>query len=166
MREGKPVLAIVGHGRAGKDTASLWLRDHTALRFAGGASWSAAPYMAQLLGKTPEEAYRDRHQDRLLWMRKLNELRERDGPTALVRLCLGHSDIVCGLRNRAELVGGRAEGLLDLIVWVDRQVPDDPTVEFDIYDADVVVLNHTSLDDFYRRLRHLANALQILRSGL
>jgi len=166
MREGKPILAVIGHGRAGKDSACLWLRSHTVLRFAGGSSWSAAPHMGHVLGKTAEAAYRDRHQDRMLWFKELNKLRAEKGPSYLVRLCLEHSDLVCGLRNAEELYAGRNEGLIDLIVWIDRPVPPDPTVEFSVEDADVIVRNHTSLDDFYARLRNFSRSLKILRSGL
>jgi hypothetical protein len=165
MRNGLPILAIAGMGRAGKDTASEWLRDNTVLRFGGGSSWSAAPYMGRILGKSAEEAYRDRHQDRMFWFNKLNELREKEGPTCLVKLCLEHSDIICGLRNRVELIGGRDEGLIDLIIWIENpRVDKDPTVEFTIDDADIVVRNNDTLDVFYKRLRNLAAALKILRN--
>ena len=166
MREGKPILAVVGHGRAGKDTAAEWFRDHTVLRYAGGSSWSAADYMGGLLGKTAEEAYRDRHADRMFWFDELNKLRDREGPTCLVRRCLTHSDVVCGLRNRVELLGGRREGLIDLIVWIDRPVPHDPTVEFDIDDADLVIRNHGTLREFYGRLENFARTLKIIRGDL
>lgn len=166
MREGKPILCIVGYGRAGKDTACEWLRDHTVLRYAGGSSWSACDYMAGFLGKTPEEAYRDRHQDRMMWFNELNKLRDREGPTCLVRRCLTHSDLVCGLRNRVEILGGRRDGLLDLVVWIDRPVPVDPTVEFDVNDADLVIRNHGTLEEFYGRLERFARALKILRGDL
>jgi hypothetical protein len=156
---------VVGYGRAGKDTCCEWLRDNTVLRFAGGSSWSAASYMGHILGKTAEAAYRDRHQDRQFWFDKLNELRASEGSTCLVRRCLEHSDIVCGLRNRIELVGGREEGLIDLIVWIDNpRVPVDPTVEFDISDADVCIRNEATLPIFFQRLHHLAAVLNILKN--
>ena len=122
--------------------------------------------MAKVLGKSPEDAYRQRHEDRMLWFHALNELRAREGPTCLVRRCLAHSDVVCGLRNKVELEAGRAEGLLDLVVWVDRPTLPDPTVEFTIEDADIIVRNHTTLGDFYGRLERLARTLNILPAGL
>lgn len=76
-----PVLMICGHGRAGKDTAAEYLRDHAGIKFEGGCSWAARHYMAGRLGISAEEAYARRHEDRELWFRYLNELRADDRPS-------------------------------------------------------------------------------------
>lgn len=73
-----PVIAIVGHGRSGKDTAAEWLAEHTVLRFAGGCSFAARHYMAQRLGLSPDESYARRHENRDKWFQYLNEFREGD----------------------------------------------------------------------------------------
>jgi hypothetical protein len=164
MRNGLPVLAIVGHGRAGKDTAAEWLRDHTHLKFKGGCSYTGCDYVAKKLGLSWHEAWRTRHELRMDWYRILNEYREGD-PSRLVRDCLEHSDIVCGIRDRMEMIAAKKEGLLDLIVWIDRPVPVDPTVTFTIEDADVIIRNYSGFDDFYARLRRFSNVLRILKEG-
>jgi hypothetical protein len=164
----KLVLAIVGYGRAGKDTASDWLKDHTTLRFNGGSSWHARHYMAKRLSAdvgrevTPDEAYTTRHENRWKWYTYMNEYRQPDW-TQLVRDCLADSDIVSGVRDREELLVSKQQGLLDLIVWVDRPVPVDPTVTFSIEDADVIVRNWGGLQEFYSRLERLARCLGVLR---
>lgn len=160
MRNGLPVLAFVGHGRSGKDTCCEWLRDNTFLRFAGGCSYTVLPHVARALGLTTEEAWATRHDNRMFWYEWCNEYRRED-PARIVRECLAHSDVVCGVRDGVELRAARDEGLVDVIVWVDRAVPADPTVAFTADDADLVLRNHGSLDDLYRRLRRLATALKI-----
>jgi hypothetical protein len=163
MRNGLPILAIVGHGRAGKDTVAEWLRDNTILRFKGGCSFTGCQYVADKLGSSWHEAWRTRHERRMEWYHILNEYR-KDDPTRLVRDCLEHSDIVCGLRDREELLGAKAKKLFDLVIWVDRPVPIDPTVTFTVDDADLIIRNYTKFEDLYERLTHLAGVLKVLRS--
>lgn len=164
MRNGKPILAIVGHGRAGKDTAAEFFRDHTVLRFKGGCSYTGCQYVADKLGISWHEAWRTRHERRMDWYRILNDYREGD-PSRLIRDCLEHSDIVCGVRDSIELSVARKECLLDLVVWIDRPVPFDPTVTFTIEDADVIIRNYTGFSDFYTRLKRFAKVLGVLREG-
>ncbi|NIN68084.1 MAG: hypothetical protein GTO63_25935 [Anaerolineae bacterium] len=90
----------------------------------------------------------------------MNEYREGD-PSRLIRDCLSHSDIVCGPRDKAELLAAKGEGLIDLIVWVDRDVPEDPTVTYSIDDADIVVRNRGTLLQYEERLARLMKALRI-----
>lgn len=164
MRNGRPVLAIVGHGRAGKDTAAEFLRDHTNLRFKGGCSYTGCQYVAEKLGLSWHEAWRTRHERRMEWYRLLNEYREGD-PSRLVRDCMEHSDIVCGVRDCMEMQACKKEGLFDLVVWIDRPVPIDPTVTFTIEDADVIVRNYSGFEDFYERLKRFSKILGILKEG-
>lgn len=172
-----PTIAIVGHGRCGKDTAGLFLKEHTVLRFEGGCSWAGRHYMAERLSVdygrlvTPEEAYATRHgapgEDpvvmRTRWYDYLNEYRAAD-PARLIKLVLETSDFVCGVRDRKELLAVREQGLLDLICWVERPgIPVDPTVTFTRADCDLVVMNDGTLDDYLGRWRRLASALKILK---
>lgn len=159
-----PVLAFVGYGRAGKDTAAEWFRDNTPLRYAGGCSWTARHYMAEKLGVSPEEAYRRRHENvemRQLWYEELNKYREKDA-ARLIRDCLEHSDIVAGVRDREELFAAKREGLLDLIVWIKRDVPVDPTVTYVETDCDCTIHNSSDLSSFYSKLASLAKTLKLL----
>jgi hypothetical protein len=161
-----PVIAFCGYGRAGKDTGAEWFRDHTDLVFAGGCSWTARIYMAKRLSEdegrliTPDEAYTRRHEDRMKWYTYLNEYR-KDDPARLIRDCLEHSDIICGVRDYAELIAAKAQGLLDLIIWVDRDVPVDPTVTYSIDDCDVIIRNHGDVQVYYQRLERLARLLDL-----
>jgi len=160
----KPVIAFCGYGRAGKDTGAEWFRDHTALVFKGGCSWTARVYMAERLTQdlgrlvTVDEAYARRHEDRMKWYTYMNEYR-KDDPARLIRDCLTHSEIICGIRDRAELLAAREEGLLDLIIWVDRDVPVDPTVTYTVDDCDIIIRNHRSVMAYYSKLWQLARSL-------
>jgi hypothetical protein len=158
-----PVLGFLGMGRAGKDTACEWFRDHTPLRFVGSSSWSCKEYVAMRLDLPVQEAWETRHQRRLEWKQLMDEYREQRGHSACVcKMLEDGNDLICGLRNRTEIVAARAEGLVDLFLWVDNpRVPVDPTVDFTIEDCDLVIRNAGAYAEYYARLARLAATLKI-----
>ncbi len=158
MKDGKPVLAFVGHGRSGKDTACELFRDRFGGRFAGGCSFTVLPHIAADLGKTPEQAFAERHLDRMFWYEWCNRYRAQD-PARIIRESLAHSGVICGVRDRLELLTAMDEGLIDLVVWVERDVPPDPTLKIHLADADIVVRNDASQDVYERRLARLFTSL-------
>lgn len=157
-------IAILGHGRSGKDTAADFLDDHTPLVYAGSTSEFLAPYVAERLGIGKDEAFRRRHESdamRTFWYDLGNELR-RDDPLVLVRQVLAAGDMVVGLRD-AEEVARLPEVGVDLRIWIHRDVPADPTCKFGPEDCDVVVHNTHPTDPtpMLRRLRRLVVAMGI-----
>ncbi len=155
---GIPALAIVGMGRAGKDTAGEFLSKEFNLMPAASSSLNALPLVAHMIGIPPLVAYAERHQHRLFWIEACNQLRATD-LTRLARWCLGACDLAIGLRGDTEFAAVMKEGVCDLSVWVERDVPKDPTVEFTRDDCDVVIDNYTSLDKFYERLRRFGRVV-------
>ena len=152
-------IAICGHGRHGKDTAAQWFADHTPLRFAGSLSWFLAKDVAKHLGCSREQAFLRRHESddmRMLWYRIGNETRQHD-PGYLVRQALAEGDIVCGLRDAEEAALIVDEGLVDMMIWIERPgLPDDPTMMFGPEMCDIVIRNDGSLEAFYRKLSRFA----------
>lgn len=150
---------FVGHGRAGKDTACEYLSQITPLRNAGTTSKYLALYMAEKLGLPVEEAYARRHESnemRQKWKDGGDELRE-NGPTTLVRRALEHGEITGGVRGLDEIIAVRAEGIIDLIVWVEnKRVPKEPTVMFTEEHCDIVIQNNWGLSEFYERIDRFA----------
>ena len=151
----KKTVMFVGMGRAGKDTACEYLSQITTLRNAGTTSKYLCEYVAAKLGLPVEEAYARRHESdemRTFWYHSGNELREQ-GPTTLIRRALEHGEITGGVRDYAEIVAARTEKLIDIIIWVDNnRVKTDPTVKFTPRECDLVIMNHWSLEEFYRRI--------------
>jgi hypothetical protein len=164
MREPLPKIAICGHGRSGKDEAARYLARRTPLRFAKSTSEVIAPYAAAKLGRPVDVAFAERHQNRVFWFNVGNELRAED-PAFLVRECLKAGEIVVGMRNRSEVVAVRAERLVDLVVWIDRDVPADPTQEFGVELCDLVVPNRGTLEEFHGRLEALARWAGLLKES-
>jgi hypothetical protein len=150
-------IMVVGHGRAGKDTACEYLSRITSLRFAGTTSLYLAKYVAARLGVTAQEAYRTRHLNRNFWHRVGREIRKQD-PSLLIRESLEKAEIVGGVRDLEEIVVCKKDQLVDLIVWIDNdRVGRDSTVKFSERDCDIVVQNHWTLEEFHHRLLRLAH---------
>lgn len=148
-------IAIVGPGRSGKDEMAIRLAGTTSLRYSRSTSEVIAPHAAKRLGLSVKEAFRRRHEDRELWYRIGVELRA-DDPAFLAREVLKDGDIVVGVRDRLELETTCDEGLVDLVVWIDRDVPPDPTLTYGVDLADIIIPNRWELADFHRRIDRLA----------
>jgi len=156
MKKDRPVIGFMGYGRAGKDTAGEWLGNNSDLKYIGSSSNVVCPYIAAALGISEEEAWATRHKNREFWKTWCDEFRKNDY-ARMCRLILERGDIVIGLRDKKEIECCRAEGLVDLFVWIDRPVEVDPTVTFGPDDCDVVIRNYGTLDEFYTKLRRFMN---------
>ncbi len=152
-------IMFVGEGRAGKDTACDYLAEITTLRNAGTTSKYLSKYVAKKLGISEADAYARRHESdemRILWYNTGNEVRT-EGPTTLAREALLHGEITGGLRDLEEIRACRVERVADLIVWVEnKRVKKDPTVMFTSAEADIVIENNGTLEEFYERLTRFA----------
>lgn len=150
----KKVL-FVGYGRAGKDEAAQFAEAHLGLRYGGSFSWHAKEYVAERMGVHPMTAWENRHENRKDWYMLCNEMREVD-ITVLAKKALATGDIVAGLRDKPELDAVVSQGLFDSIVWVDREVPVDPTVTFTMFDVlnagGTIIHNHGTLGEYHLRL--------------
>lgn len=160
-----PRLMIIGQGRAGKDTAGEWLGNNTLLVYKGSSSNFALPYVAKEMGQDEKTCYETRHQNREEWKRICRELRGKD-PGILVKAMLkAGADLVIGIRDKCEIDIARQQQLVDLVIWIEKDVPKDPTVdEFDSSDADIIIDNNSTKEVFYRKLKALANTLRVLKS--
>lgn len=155
QRRGIPTLAILGMGRAGKDTAAEYVCARTGLTYAGSSSNRLCKFVAHCAGLGEEQAFAERHQHRDFWVTVGNLVRGTD-LLLLVRIALGWGDMAVGLRGGPEVRGCKTAGVVDCRVWIDNpRVPPDFTVEFAAADCDLVVPNHGSLDEFHAQLRKL-----------
>jgi len=153
-----PRIAFCGPGRSGKDECSTYFARITGLRFAGSMSQFLCPFVAARLGLSDEEAFARRHESdamRMTWYRIGNELRDSD-PALLVRETLKAGEICNGIRDIREFEAAKAEGLADLFIWVERDVPTDPTITYGAGLCDVVLDNNGSLGELHTKLDALA----------
>ena len=155
----RPRVLFVGHGRAGKDTAAEMFCDATGLKFAGTFSKYIIRSVAPKLGLTEDDAYARRHESdemRMLWFHTGNEVRSSD-PALLAKMAFENGDVSGGVRGLPEIEAIRRDRVADMIVWVERDVPTDPTMEFGREYADVVIENNGTIEDLRVRVTALAS---------
>jgi cytidylate kinase len=155
-------IAICGPGRCGKDTMADRLVEKWGYTYAGTTSTVISREIAQREGITFEEAHAQRHQRREEWFRVGIELRGRDA-AALAREVLKTGNLVVGVRDYNEMFAVIEEGLADIVIWVARDVPHDPTMHYGPEMCDIVIENRLSLEAFHSRIDRLAKALGIPR---
>jgi len=156
-----PKLAICGYGESGKDTASIWLAENTPLRYTVSTSAAAAEVVFNQIRHTygydsVEECHADRKNHRELWGDIIREYNEPYGLTLYDEL-IETNDILNGIRRRDELHAVREAGLVDLVIWIDRVTPPDHSCDLYPGDADIVIWNFGTLEEFYGRLKRFAD---------
>ena len=156
-------IMLVGYGRAGKDIGGEYLEKITGLKFAGTTSKYLTKYVAETLKISEEEAYKDRHENRMYWFNLGNKLRV-DDPGFLIKQALLVGPITGGVRDIAEVVHARQTGLIDLIIWVEnKRVDVDPTVTFGPQDCDYIVQNNGTIEEYQFKLKRLAKFAGLLK---
>ncbi len=160
-----PSLAILGMGRAGKDTAAKYICDRCGLTYAGSSSNNLGVFVAHMAGEDYHKAFEERHQHREFWIAAGHAVRGMD-LTLLAKLAMADGDFAIGLRGREELYGCYKEGLIDAAIWIDNpRVPNDPTVEFTSADCDLMVPNHGSFMELYKKLDRLIALLGLNKAS-
>ena len=93
---------------------------------------------------------------RMLWFHTGNEVRSSD-PALLAKMAFENGDVSGGVRGLPEIEAIRRDRVADMIVWVERDVPTDPTMEFGREYADVVIENNGTIEDLRVRVTALAS---------
>lgn len=163
LRSCPPVIALCGPGRCGKDIGAQWLSStftntRRDVRYAGSLSSVVCPIVAAALTISEYTCFENRHEDREYWYRFCNELR-RDDPTLLVKMLLADADLVPGIRGLEELRACLEQNVIQLAVWVDRNVPTDPTLEYGPEACHVTISNRGSVDEYRSRLNALGGVI-------
>lgn len=157
---GIKTIAFCGMGRAGKDTAAIFVCDKLKIRYAGSASQYAAPFLALAAECSVDELHAARHQNRLWWIAACHALRNHD-LMFLAKLCLSSSDVVTGPRGAEEMATMVKTRTVDLAVWVENpRVPKDPTTEYGPEVCDMTIWNAGSLEEFHAKLDVLVGLLR------
>lgn len=150
-------LLIIGHGRHGKDTvAELLVERLPSLSFKSSSLFAAEtvvrPAMEAIGIDYPslEACYEDRINHRDFWKQAIADFCQP--PERLALAILAENDIYVGMRTRREFEASKH--LFDHIVWVDRstKLPDDPTCELNMYDADSCIDNNFSMQHLRREV--------------
>jgi hypothetical protein len=155
-------LAIIAPGNSGKNEASLFLRDEYGLRYRESTSEFAAHFVRPALARigihypSDRACWLDRRNHRQFWCDEIERFHRHDKARMYRQMSETH-DIIDGLRKRSDLDACRAEGIVELALWIDRPDCIDPTCEITPADCDVVIRNHGTLEEFKAELRRWAS---------
>lgn len=164
----KPVvrkIAIVGHGRHGKDEFANRVAKYSGLRYVAGTSVYASDIAFWALRMKYQWAraypnatacWLDRGNHRSEWAEVIGQYNQ-DDPVKLYRDCLAFQDVLTGIRWRHEFEACRKANLVDMWVFVLRPgAPEDSTCEIKIRDCGYVVANDAGLDQLDEKAKQFA----------
>lgn len=147
---------ILGMGRHGKDTVCDILRAKYGLTFESSSHFVAEravkPWLAArgVTYPTFDAMYEDRVNRRADWFNAIAEYNAAD-LAALGKELFAEFDIYCGIRNRAEFLALKEQGVIEFAIWVDAsgRLPPEPSTSMTITkdDADYVIDNNGPLED-------------------
>lgn len=167
QRESRLTVLVIGHARHGKDSVSEMLHERYGLSFSSSSMFCAErivmPTFPPNTYQDVQACYDDRVSHRKHWYDTIVEYNAGD-PARLAREMLeSGSAIYCGMRSAFELGACVAEGLFDVIVWVDAsdrvgpESSDSCTVTSGM--ADHVIDNNGTVEDLEHNVRTLFDRL-------
>jgi hypothetical protein len=166
----KPLnLIVTGHKEHGKDEfCKILVEFLPEYSFASSSLFVAErvifPVLAPLYGyKTIEECFIDRVNHRKEWFDLIVKYNGKE----LTRLGIeifGKYHIYCGLRNIWELNALKAIDTVDLVIWIDaserKSLESSDSLTISKYDADIILDNNTSIEEFRRRILNFSKCLK------
>jgi dephospho-CoA kinase len=162
-----PKLLIIGSARHGKDSMAEILQEYFNLKFKSSSQAAADIFIYDVLKdkygyKTPEECFEDRVNHRAEWHQLICDY-NIDDKARLAKGILEHADSYVGMRDSREIKECINQNLFDLIVWVDasERLPPEDVSSFNIKksDADIIIENNGTYDEFKEKVIRLGNAL-------
>jgi hypothetical protein len=166
-------IMITGHHGHGKDEAARMLARCLRSNCVSSSQVACELFLFERLKErgyvydNPEHAWSDRNcndEMRALWYEEISSYNAEKEHTGLMRAVYSICPIYVGIRDRRELLAGITQGLIDLIIWVDRSehLPPQDAASMTVLkqDADIIIDNNGTLDDLMARVTNLGNALR------
>ena len=125
-----PKILIIGPSRAGKDTVGEMLSEITGWKYGGTTSMYLVEMYCEEYGLDYDETYAKRHEIREELFEYGNRKRE-DNPGLFINEALRHGNIIAGIRAWEEYEWAVKSGTIQYVLWVERDVPEDPTLKID-----------------------------------
>lgn len=162
-----PKLLIIGHARHAKDSMAEILQEYFGLRFKSSSEAASEIFIYDVLSKkygykTPFECFEDRVNHRAEWHQLICDYNIQD-KARLAKGILTQADCYVGMRSSKEIKECIKQELFDLIIWVDASerlpLEDSSSFNIDKSDADIIIDNNGTFDEFKERVIRLGKAL-------
>lgn len=158
---------VIGHARHGKDTFAEILEEVFGLTFKSSSQSAADIFIYNELKdkygyKNPIECFEDRVNHRAEWKEMICDYNSPD-KAKLAKAILENSDCYVGMRDKEEIEECLRQNLFDVIIWVDASerlpLEDPSSFNIDKSDADFIVDNNGTLEEFRRKVIRIAKIL-------
>jgi hypothetical protein len=160
-------LVIFGHKQHGKDTACEYLREKFGLSFISSSFFACKSFLYRqlqndfshgVLYNTIQECFDDRVNHRKYWYEAIRDY-NTPNKTRLGAQLFNRHDIYCGIRDLEEFTALKAAGLVNLSIFIDAsgrlEKESSESMKLDIEDADIVITNNGTLEQFHEKLDKL-----------
>jgi len=158
-------VAISGRGKAGKTTASKMLAEISGLRYMCSTSQALSKVVFEKMiekghnFESVEECWGERASHRKEWGEIIKEYNQPDGVTLYTDMS-AENDIFDGIRRSEELAACSDFGLVDVVIWIERDAaPDDVSLTYGMDACDIIIYNNSTLEE-------LRDKLLLLWSGM
>lgn len=151
---------VIGAGKHGKDTLAEELSQNLRLSFASSSlaanKFAVYPTLSEKYDyKSEEECFEDRRNHREEWYNLICSYNKED-KSRLAKEIMSSNNIYVGMRDLEECRCSRP--LFDLVLWVDaseRITEKDPSLHIPCEEADVIIDNNDTLEEFTKRVDKL-----------
>lgn len=157
-------ILILGNARHGKDTLAELLADRFGMTYKSSSEMAMEIFLFDMLKEkhgyeTMQECFEDRVNHRQTWYLSICDYNKDDRARLAKDILEGH-DCYVGMRDLDEFKA--AKELFDVIIWVDaskRLGTSENTNKIPVSEADMVITNDGTFEDFKDKARLLGNML-------
>ena len=157
-------LLILGNARHGKDTLAELLSEQFGMTFKSSSEMAMEIFLFDMLKEkngyeTMQECFEDRVNHRQTWYLSICDY-NKDDRARLAKDIVKEHDCYVGMRDLDEF--NASKELFDVIVWVDaskRLGTSENTNKIPVSEANIVVTNDGSFEDFKEKARLLGNMI-------
>ena len=157
-------ILILGNARHGKDTLAELLADRFGMTYKSSSEMAMEIFLFDMLKEkhgyeTMQECFEDRVNHRQIWYLSICDYNKDDRARLAKDILEGH-DCYVGMRDLDEFEASKE--LFDVIIWVDaskRLGTSENTNKIPVSEADMVITNDGTFEDFKEKARLLGNML-------
>ena len=157
-------ILILGNARHGKDTLAELLADRFGMTYKSSSEMAMEIFLFDMLKEkhgyeTMQECFEDRVNHRQIWYLSICDYNKDDRARLAKDILEGH-DCYVGMRDLEEFEA--AKELFDVIIWVDaskRLGTSENTNKIPVSEADMIITNDGTFEDFKEKARLLGNML-------
>ena len=157
-------ILILGNARHGKDTLAELLADRFGMTYKSSSEMAMEIFLFDMLKEkhgyeTMQECFEDRVNHRQIWYLSICDYNKDDRARLAKDILEGH-DCYVGMRDLDEFKASKE--LFDVIIWVDaskRLGTSENTNKIPVSEADMVITNDGTFEDFKEKARLLGNML-------